>query len=137
MRSSRPLLLALLLVLTLLAPALAEQTPTQFYQRFLKAQAKSQDLKSLSPFFTRAKVKKLNTYSDAELVKFHQIIKMMNIHAIRIEEEKLRGDQATLTATAKMNSFSGKVIPAWGTVELVKESGSWKISEETWSDQKR
>ena len=136
MKTQTTVYLVLVLLLSLVCQAVAEQSPTELYKTFRQAEAKSRDIRSLAPFYCAEKVKAMEEMSPADEQKYLQIWKMTNIHAVRVTDEQIKGQKATLTAQGKMNSFSGAIVPTWGTIELVKENGQWKLYKENWSDKK-
>ena len=74
------------------APAPANDTPTQFYTRYLGVFAKATKIEQVLPFMTAARVKEVNTMPADERPKMFEFVKMLTATDVKVTK-------ATTTAT--------------------------------------
>lgn len=109
----------------------ANETGTQFYMRYLAAFTKATKFDDILPFMSAERVKEANAMPAEQRADMLEFVKMMAPTNVKITNEKAAGAGATLTATAVDSDKS----PQYGTIDLVKEGGAWKISKESWTNQ--
>jgi hypothetical protein len=122
-------LFTLALALAFVAPALAAagqaESATAFYQSYRAALAKAQKMEELLPMLSatrRAQVEK--TPADDRKMMF-ELVKGMTADQGEVKVVKE-------TATAKGADLAVESKSGSGTVNLVKEGGSWKVDKESW-----
>jgi hypothetical protein len=118
------------LALAFVAPALAaagqaSQSATAFYQSYRTALTKAQKIEELLPMLSatrRAQVEK--TPADDRKMMFEMVKGMTADQGeVKVVKETVTAKGVDLAVDSKSGS---------GTVNIVKEDGSWKVDKESW-----
>jgi hypothetical protein len=133
---SRRALLTYLLLTVLAVPAAHAQTPaagetaTQFYLRYLAAFQKAEKIEDVLPYMAAERRKMVEETPAAERPEMFTFVKAMmgSMTDVKITKEERTSGGATLTAEA-VDEDKSKVA---GTITIVREDGSWKLSQESW-----
>jgi hypothetical protein len=113
------------------APAQAKvQTATQFYLEYRAAFDKAKKVEDLFPYMSAKNRKEAEGQPKTERDQMFELMKMINVLTnLKITKEDVTPAGTVLTATA----LDGDKKPNKGKITIVKESGAWKIGEESWS----
>jgi hypothetical protein len=121
-----------LVVATFAPPASAQggQTASQFYLAYRAAFDKAKSIDELLPFLSKKGAEQVKATPAADRPKMFELMKMMGtLTEVKIIKEAKNGDGVTLT----VEGVSPDKTKTKGTVEIVKEAGSWKLGGENWS----
>ena len=124
-------LVGALLAPSLTQPAMAQtQTASQFYLAYRTAFDKAKKIEDLFPYWSKKTLDQANQTAPADRAKMFELTKMVGaLTNIKIVKETPTATGATLDVTA----LDPDKKPTKGTVEIVKEGGSWKLGDESWS----
>jgi hypothetical protein len=132
MRMDRTLALAAAMLATgLLASATAaDQTASQFYTAYRAAFDKAKSIDELLPFMAKKNVDQVKATPEEQRKQMFGMIKEMGaLTGVKILKEAKNGDGATLSVEA-LGPDKKKTT---GTIDIIKEGGSWKLGKESWS----
>ena len=106
------------------------ESPSQAYLAFVAAAPKAGSLAELLPRLSEAYQAMLTAQPKKQQTVWLERLKdSADMVDVKITKETVVGGKCTLEGTAK----SRKGLPLHGKVQLVKESGSWKLDEQTWT----
>ena len=132
-RLARLVIAALLLSLTASSLAFAqpkEQTASEFYMKYRAIFDKAKTIDEILPYMAKETKAQVESTPAADRAKMFELVKMMNqLTNVKIVKEERTADGATLSVEgvdADKNKTTGKV-------NVVKESGAWKVGKESWS----
>ena len=112
------------------AAAPADQTASQFYLAYRAAFDKAKSIDELLPYMAKKNVDQVKATPDAQKEQMFGMIKTMGaLTNVKIVKETKNGDGATLSVDA-VGPDKAKTT---GTIEILKESGAWKLGKESWS----
>jgi hypothetical protein len=126
---------AVLLSLSVLPPAAAfAQAPagsaSEFYLKYRQAFDAANKVEELLPYMSAATRKQVESTPAGEREKMFELIKIMGaLTNMKIVKETPTATGATLTVEA-VDSDKAKTT---GTIEIVREGGTWKLGKESWS----
>jgi hypothetical protein len=122
---------AVLLAGLAVAPAFAQnQTASQFYLAYRVAFDKAKSIDELLPYLAKANADQVKATPAADRAQMFQMMKAMGaLTNVKILKEAKSGEGATLTA----EGTGPDKKKTTGTIEIVKEGGSWKVGKENWS----
>lgn len=100
-----------------------EDAVRQAYQSYREAMVRS-NLSSLKTLVARDRLRELEAPNAAELL---QMASALYPEGTQVASVRLSGGEATLQLTGRMQGGTAK-----GSVQLVKEEGAWKVSQEDW-----
>ncbi|MCK5214845.1 MAG: hypothetical protein KAR05_05780, partial [Candidatus Omnitrophica bacterium] len=103
------------------APALSVKKVYAAYQ----VAVQSSDIKGLRKYVFSQAIAELDDVENAAMVL--NLMKKMSPENVKIIDEKVDGETATLTATAE-----GMFGSSRGVISFVKEEGAWKLVKENW-----
>ncbi len=131
----RPLLGAIATVL--LIEAAWAQLPDDPHTVYLKLHRATlvQNLNEMLLYTSDAGSVELKTYAgDAQRLKLVSAM-MPRVYTVRATSMNADASRARLRATGTF-TFQGNTAPSYGTVDLVKQSGEWKVERFEWSGDK-
>jgi hypothetical protein len=109
----------------------ADQTASQFYLAYRAAFDKAKAIDDLLPYMSKKNVDQVKATPADQRAKMFEMIKEMGaLKNVKILKEAKNGDGATLTVEALGPPDNAKTT---GTIDIIKESGAWKIGKESWS----
>jgi hypothetical protein len=108
----------------------AARRPSDAYADYIAAISNASTLREVLPLVSAAARKRLAT--DLETLKAKA-----PAGRLKIIDEQLQGERATVTVSATLQDQTGKERPATGTVVLVREDGGWKVDQESWKPSDR
>ncbi len=113
------------------APAAAKvQTATQFYLEYRAAFDKAKKVEDIFPYMAAANRKQAEGTPKADRDKMFELMKLMGtLTNLKVSKEEVTPAGTVLTATG----LDGDKKPSKGKITIVKESGAWKVGEESWS----
>ncbi len=134
MRDGRSFAVGLMILLAGAASALADgepaKSPTQTYLDYHAAVLKAQTLSEVLPYLSAAYRGMLESRPKKDLpVWLERLKETANVKDLKIGKETIAADKCALEGTAM--SARGNAIH--GKINLVKESGAWKLDEEFWA----
>ena len=97
--------------------------PGKAYLAYTKILA-SGNIAAVKKAVSAARAKQMD---DPEFKQMFPLVQAMEPKKIKITGGAMNGDKATLTATGDSEGS-----PAKGTIEMVREGGSWKVDKESW-----
>jgi uncharacterized membrane protein YqiK len=106
------------------------ETATQFYQRYLAAFAKAKAIEDILPFMAEANRKQAEATPKEDRDKMFGLLKILSHHDVKVLKEERAADGKTILS---VEGIDDDKKPGTGKVTLVKESGAWKIGEESWT----
>jgi hypothetical protein len=108
------------------------QTPSAFYLQYRKAFDAAKKIEDVLPFMSADTTKQIQSTPPAERGQMFEMIKMMGtLTNVKIVKEAKTATGATLTVNATDSDKKATV----GTIDIVQESGKWKLGKESWSSQ--
>ena len=108
----------------------AKGSASEFYLQYRKAFDAAKSIDDVMPFMAAKNRMMVEQTPKAERADIFEMIKMMGaITNVKIVKEASTAEGATLTVEA-VDADKAKTT---GTVEIVKESGAWKLGRESWS----
>jgi hypothetical protein len=108
----------------------ADQTASQFYLAYRAAFDKAKSIDELLPYMAKKNVEQVKATPEAQRAQMFGMIKEMGaLTNVKIVKEAKNGDGATLSVEA-LGPDKAKTA---GTIEILKESGAWKLGKESWS----
>src|SRR5204862_6695317 len=129
----RASVICLPIVLLATASVLAQastQSASDFYLQYRKAFDGAKKIEDVMPFMSAETTKQVQATPSAERGQMFEMIKMMGaLTNVKITKETPTAQGATLT----VNALDPDKKATIGTIEVVKESGKWKIGKESWS----
>ena len=122
--------LPMLLLVTASVFAQAATTPSDFYLQYRKAFDAAKKIEDVLPFMSADTTKQIQATPPAERGQMFEMIKMMGaLTNVKITKETKTATGATLT----VNAIDSDKKPTVGMIEIVQESGKWKLGKESWS----
>jgi hypothetical protein len=122
--------LPILLLVTASVFAQAVTSPSDFYLQYRKAFDAAKEIEDVLPFMSADTTKQIQATPPAERGQMFEMIKMMGaLTNVKITKETKTATGATLT----VNAIDSDKKPTVGMIEIVQESGKWKLGKETWS----
>ena len=120
-------------MLCLTAPVVAQApaagSASEAYLKYRKAFDSAKKIDELLPYMVAARRKDVEATPAAERAEMFDMIKSMSaLTDIKVAKEAANANGATLTVEA-VDSDKAK---ATGTIEMVKEGGTWKVGKESW-----
>lgn len=125
----------LAIVMSLCAqPAFCQSTPTEAYLELHKKELAAKSYADIIPLRARASLDNDNM-SKEDQEKFFPLFKQLLVRDVKVLKETLDGDKAILEVTAPPDKTlkPGDTETTVGTIELLREDGTWKLSREKWS----
>lgn len=112
-------------------PAPKDETPTQLYLRFRAATQTAKSMDEVTAFWSAGLIGEFNTMPEADKASTLEMIKRLESG---ITDLKVVGETPTPSgAQLALEGLGPDKKPMAGTVDLVKEQGSWKLVEaEQW-----
>ena len=108
----------------------ATQSASDFYLQYRKAFDSAKKIEDVVPFMSADTKKQIEATPAAERAQMFEMIKMMGaLTNVKIAKETRTATGATLT----VNALDSDKKNTTGTIDIVKESGAWKIGKESWS----
>jgi hypothetical protein len=105
-------------------------TPLEAYKKYLDAASKATTPDALFPFVSKEYKSLLQNAPKVEVEKMLKMhIAKDKLSDIAVKSQKVDASKAVLELTAK----TGDGRPAQGKVNMVKESGAWKLDEDAWA----
>jgi hypothetical protein len=121
--------IVLLATASLFAQA-AQPSASDFYLQYRKAFDAAKKIEDVLPFMSAETTKQIQATPPAERGQMFEMIKMMGaLTNVKIAKETRTANGATLTVNALDSDKKATV----GTIDVVKESGKWKLGKESWS----
>ena len=121
--------IVLLATASLFAQA-AASSASDFYMQYRKAFDAAKKIEDVLPFMSAETTKQIQATPPAERGQMFEMIKMMGaLTNVKIAKETPTATGATLTVNALDSDKKATV----GTIDIVKESGKWKLGKESWS----
>lgn len=106
------------------------QSASDFYMQYRKAFDAAKKIEDVLPFMSAETTKQVQATPAAERGQMFEMIKMMGaLTNVKIVKETKTAAGATLT----VNATDPDKKPTVGTIDVVKESGAWKLGKESWS----
>jgi len=122
--------LPMLLLVTASVFAQAATSPSDFYLQYRKAFDAAKKIEDVLPFMSADTTKQIQATPPAERGQMFEMIKMMGaLTNVKITKETKTANGATLT----VNAIDSDKKPTVGTIDIVQESGKWKLGKESWS----
>ena len=122
--------LPILLLVTASVFAQAATSPSDFYLQYRKAFDAAKKIEDVLPFMSADTTKQIQATPPAERGQMFEMIKMMGtLTNVKITKETKTATGATLT----VNAIDSDKKPTVGTIDIVQESGKWKLGKESWS----
>jgi hypothetical protein len=122
--------LPILLLVTASVFAQAATSPSDFYLQYRKAFDAAKKIEDVLPFMSADTTKQIQATPPAERGQMFEMIKMMGaLTNVKITKETKTATGATLT----VNAIDSDKKPTVGMIEIVQESGKWKLGKESWS----
>ena len=122
--------LPILLLVTASVFAQAATSPSDFYLQYRKAFDAAKKIEDVLPFMSADTTKQIQATPPAERGQMFEMIKMMGaLTNVKITKEIKTATGATLT----VNAIDSDKMPTVGMIEIVQESGKWKLGKESWS----
>ena len=122
--------LPILLLVTASVFAQAATSPSDFYLQYRKAFDAAKKIEDVLPFVSADTTKQIQATPPAERGQMFEMIKMMGtLTNVKITKETKTATGATLT----VNAIDSDKKPTVGTIDIVQESGKWKLGKESWS----
>lgn len=119
----------LCLVTSVFAQAPAAGSASEAYLKYRKAFDGAKKIDELLPYMVAARRKDVESTPAAERAEMFDMIKTMGaLTNLKVVKETPAGNEATLTVEA-LDSDKAK---STGTIQMVKEGGSWKVGKESW-----
>ena len=129
MRAVSAVALMLCLVAPVFAQAPAAGSASEAYLKYRKAFDSAKKIDELLPYMVAARRKDVEATPAAERAEMFDMIKTMGaLTDLKVVKETPAGSEATLTVEA-LDSDKAK---STGTIQIVKEGGSWKVGTESW-----
>ena len=108
----------------------ATQSASDFYMQYRKAFDAAKKIEDVLPFMSADTTKQIQATPPAERGQMFEMIKMMGtLTNVKITKETKTATGATLT----VNAIDSDKKPTVGTIDIVQESGKWKLGKESWS----
>ena len=108
----------------------ATQSASDFYLQYRKAFDAAKKIEDVLPFMSADTTKQIQATPPAERGQMFEMIKMMGaLTNVKITKETKTATGATLT----VNAIDSDKKPTVGTIDIVQESGKWKLGKESWS----
>src|SRR5689334_7462413 len=114
------------------ASVFAQATPSasDFYLQYRKAFDAAKKIEDVLPFMSADTTKQIQATPPAERGQMFEMIKMMGaLTNVKITKEAKTANGATLT----VNAIDSDKKPTVVTIDIVQESGKWKLGKESWS----
>ena len=108
------------------ASPLTGKKPGEAYTAYVSAIGNATEVHEIYPFLAAAARRAVT--SDIEVLKAK-----VPAGVLKIQEEKIEGDKATLRVEASIRDTTGKEQPSSGAIRLLREGGLWKVESETWA----
>jgi hypothetical protein len=126
-------IICLPILLLVTASAFAQATSaSDFYLQYRKAFDAAKKIEDVLPFMSADTTKQIQATPPAERGQMFEMIKMMGtLTNVKITKETKTASGATLT----VNAIDSDKKPTVGTIDIVQESGKWKLGKESWSSQ--
>jgi hypothetical protein len=122
--------LPILLLVTASVFAQAATSASDFYLQYRKAFDAAKKIEDVLPFMSADTTKQIQSTPPAERGQMFEMIKMMGaLTNVKITKETKTATGATLT----VNAIDSDKKPTVGTIDIVQESGKWKLGKESWS----
>src|SRR5262252_6579398 len=122
--------LPILLVVTASVFAQAATSASDFYLQYRKAFDAAKKIEDVLPFMSADTTKQIQATPPAERAQMFEMIKMMGaLTNVKIAKETRTATGATLT----VNAIDSDKKATEGTIEIVQESGKWKLGKESWA----
>jgi hypothetical protein len=107
-----------------------DQTASQFYMAYRAAFDKAASIEQLLPYMSKPTRAQVDATPAAERAKMFEVVKMLGtLTSVKVLKETKTADGVTLTVEG-IDSDKKKTT---GQVEVVRESGAWKLGGESWS----
>jgi hypothetical protein len=108
----------------------ATPSASDFYLQYRKAFDAAKKIDDVLPFMSADTTKQIQATPPAERGQMFEMIKMMGaLTNVKITKETKTATGATLT----VNAIDSDKKPTVGTIDIVQESGKWKLGKESWS----
>jgi hypothetical protein len=108
----------------------ATQSASDFYLQYRKAFDAAKKIEDVLPYMSADTTRQIQQTPPAERGQMFEMIKMMGaLTSVTIVKETKTASGATLT----VNAVDPDKKPTMGTIEIVQESGKWKLGKESWS----
>jgi hypothetical protein len=122
--------LPILLLVTASAFAQAATSASDFYLQYRKAFDAAKKIEDVLPFMSADTTKQIQATPPAERGQMFEMIKMMGtLTNVKITKETKTATGATLI----VNAIDSDKKPTVGTIDIVQESGKWRLGKESWS----
>lgn len=119
---------------------MTDASPSEVYLRYEQVLADLQSLKQLLPYSSRslaANRKQLASIPPEKIGKLITSMRAMAVQDIEIIDQSIDGDTATLKARGRsIGLFTGEPEDVWGTIDMVRKGGEWKVKNSNWRDTK-
>ncbi|HEY9774890.1 MAG TPA: hypothetical protein V6C81_14095 [Planktothrix sp.] len=118
----------------------AELSPTKAYLQFHDVLMKATNLDAIKPFMSKDLVKSMNAAPKGDTDGAVQLMQQMIPTVLHPDSEKIDGNLAFVTFSGKLVRASKKdpkitkTFFSKGDVEMVKESGNWRIKHQSWDN---
>jgi len=111
-------------------------SPAQAYQQYLEALRNAQNLSDVMPCLTRSTRARIESQSGSNPLEGLKFLQAIYPREVRIVRETVNGDQATIFVEGmSADPFGGGALEkTYGTIDMQKEDGGWKIDRESWSN---
>jgi hypothetical protein len=108
----------------------ATPSASDFYLQYRKAFDAAKKIDDVLPFMSADTTKQIQATPPAERGQMFEMIKMMGaLTNVKITKQTKTATGATLT----VNAIDSDKKPTVGTIDIVQESGKWKLGKESWS----
>ena len=122
--------LPIVLLVTASVFAQAATSASDFYLQYRKAFDAAKKIEDVLPYMSADTTKQIQATPPAERGQMFEMIKMMGaLTNVKITKEAKTAIGATLT----VNAIDSDKKPTVGTIEIVQESGKWKLGKESWA----
>jgi hypothetical protein len=125
-----------ILLCTISVSAKDEQlSPSDTYMQYHNALQTATAVDAVEPFMCKKVIKEIDETPAEMKPKMFGLIKELTPTTVKVESEKIEGDQATLKVIDASAQSTPKGIneKTDGSVTLVREDGTWKIDKESWN----
>lgn len=127
--------LAVVLVVAAL-PARAADAPAPVFLAYHKVAIAATDLSELYPYLASASLKKMQSLTPEQRTQVLAMMQQMSVSEPHLVKTVLNGDKAFVYVEGiGPNPFTHKEEMNYGKVDMVRESGAWKVLKEHWASE--
>lgn len=116
--------------------ASAAVRPSATYKAYLNRVYYAKSVRDVSDFFVEKMRMFLESLEGEDQKRRLKRLKKTYVAKFSVKKEEVRGDMAYILATGLAKEW-GKVIPCTVRVEMVRETGGWKIMRHSWTSKMR